>query len=956
MDDNLFFSKLITKDLTAVDSNRRLFEGVLTVEMKDRQGEITVRDELMKVLPIWIARGGPITDTHSNRVVGKGINYASTTVKDSEGKEFAAITIQGEIFKDYELDNEIWNSIKSGKYKGLSFGGATKTDRTPILEKDGSVAYALKDLEQYEVAVCEEPAVPLALITQHNRIAKAMAGNSTDRGDGTMCIRCDKFKCYVKKNGEAFADVTDKNKPQIDPKAEALEADRSQGPNQDNGATYHGTSKVADPNPEETDPKKIMQNAESAGRGNYDMYKGRSVVDSARYAEVEHADVDNLAGTPKLKDEKAMDKDEDLMLDRAGLEEEKKLEYANNEGEGPVRPTNKIVGALAAGADKVLSSAAETGGKIAQEVGTGAAEAIGSGVASYVNGVNSEETCKSDSDNPGGPKYDQTNDTGDKVDRYGNKMPKVMGKKPKTTEEKPQGRMTSRTGEGYKIGNTVETHTMSPAQLRRRESRIGLGQGAKKPYGNKTIVGGKQIQAKSLDVLAATFSVKAGVGLKTPTPSARNIKDENKPGVPGSKVGMNTRNKPAGAYGELTNPKKEHMQHGNVQDAQLSNHEATHLDPEIADKLKQGGCYNTCEVVREYNDKDKKETLCKMEPHFVDEKGDIWYAYKTSHQEDIYDIKDSKQKPGRNAESESEMAALRGNVPHSRVSDNDCPSGSALEQNLRGNFGGRSMGRNNTKPVGAQSITPETAGKLKTNSDNTYTGEPGGGNWGREPGVTREDESKSPQEAIQPKHVNATTNEEGAKGLDKAYGDPQLEANNSEDGVNRKIRLDNDPPAESFETKQKKVNNVAGWKQGESKQKPGVHASTDEHHAMVMGKVPPSRVQGSMSHSNITGTQDDCSELSTHKDVIGGYEAQENAEQHKSVPVDGGGNAGSGGVRAGAAYETSQQDTGAKDNPRKTEERPYTGGEDNATGGSNENFEKSIIIHQLNMEFKNKLI
>ena len=62
--------------------------------MKDRQGEITIRDELLKVLPIWIARGGPITDTHSNRVVGKGINYAATTVTDAEGKTYPAITIQ----------------------------------------------------------------------------------------------------------------------------------------------------------------------------------------------------------------------------------------------------------------------------------------------------------------------------------------------------------------------------------------------------------------------------------------------------------------------------------------------------------------------------------------------------------------------------------------------------------------------------------------------------------------------------------------------------------------------------------------------------------------------------------------------------------------------------------------------------------------------------------------------
>ena len=143
------------KGMDGVNSEERFFEGLLTVQMKDKQGEVTIVDELYKVLPVWMDRGAPITDTHSNRVVGQGINFGSTTVTDSDGKVYPAISVQGEIFKDYELDNEIWNSIKSGKYKGLSFGGATKSNRTPIMQKDGSVAYSLKDLEQYELKIAD---------------------------------------------------------------------------------------------------------------------------------------------------------------------------------------------------------------------------------------------------------------------------------------------------------------------------------------------------------------------------------------------------------------------------------------------------------------------------------------------------------------------------------------------------------------------------------------------------------------------------------------------------------------------------------------------------------------------------------------------------------------------------------------------------------------------------------
>ena len=190
---------LVTKSMTVLDSTdeNRFFEGYLTVEMKDKQGEITVVDELYKVLPIWVDRGAPITDTHSNRVIGKGINFAKTTVEDG-GVTYPAIKITGKIHKNYELDTDIWEKIKSGEYKGLSFGGATKANRVPKVMKDGDIAYALTDLEHYEVAVCRDPAVPLALITEFNSVAKATVP-SEPRGDGKEVIKCNKWGCYVTK-------------------------------------------------------------------------------------------------------------------------------------------------------------------------------------------------------------------------------------------------------------------------------------------------------------------------------------------------------------------------------------------------------------------------------------------------------------------------------------------------------------------------------------------------------------------------------------------------------------------------------------------------------------------------------------------------------------------------------------------------------------------------------------
>ena len=50
--------KLITKSMTILDSTNenRFFEGYLTVEMKDKQGEITMVDELYKAHAFYFTK------------------------------------------------------------------------------------------------------------------------------------------------------------------------------------------------------------------------------------------------------------------------------------------------------------------------------------------------------------------------------------------------------------------------------------------------------------------------------------------------------------------------------------------------------------------------------------------------------------------------------------------------------------------------------------------------------------------------------------------------------------------------------------------------------------------------------------------------------------------------------------------------------------------------------------
>jgi hypothetical protein len=976
MVERLFFSKLVTKDLSAVESNRRLFEGVLTVEMKDRQGEITIRDELLKVLPIWLARGGPITDTHSNRVVGQGINFGSTVVTDDSGNSYPAITIQGEIFNDYELDNEIWEAIKSGKYKGLSFGGATKSNRTPIMQKDGSLAYSLKDLEQYEVAVCEEPAVPLALITQHNEIAKAIAGDVKERGDGTMCIRCDKFKCYIEKdslikieddedddtqvtvldewknethpdkNGKtegirttkndpcwegyeqfgmkeqggrqvpncvkkadekkplnkpfrtpggpkkfavyvrdpktgnvvtvrfgdpnmeikrdsderrssfrarhrcdeqkditsaaywsckmwekrssvtdntnkgdnSFSDTRGPNTPNKDEDAEALENNR--GEPQENGATYHGTS------------------------------KGRTHTCDSDVAEINNVEVgDRPSGQNMVKDDgKAMDVDDDEMLEEADLEE----------------------------VEKLLPAA-------------GAAANVVSQVADSLLG-NEDDLEKADDGI--GRKYGE----GGK-DQFGNPMPKVMRKKPSevdTAQDQPGSRYSTRqTPMGEKKPSTSQ---MSQEQLERRRSGDW-----NKPKQEGPKVGGKKIKpratvthdrdtgqttidssklrrgsmgtttmpteryisgiGKSLDILNLLFKIRTGQKLIT-------AREGGKQGVKDSIVG----NKKLGRLTESetpgnVNPRKESMEHGSVGDASTSNYQATHLDPDVAEKLKYNKEYNTCEVVREYNDSKKKlENKATGEAPYTE--------------------------PGR--------GGFAGREEGETCDKNESTSIHNVNQ---------------PKHVNEPYDDEEAEGVKKDHLERKI---------GMEVELEFTDDEQKAKETVEehlqkdPKHYSRLKNI-----FDKLKNDRAMAANNSEDGVNGKMRLDNDPPAEALN------------------EDPEVEK----------------KVQ--------TGDYGNCSVEVEGKNVDA--EMNPGASLRKDTAIMDPGS-GSGGIRSGASYDNAQQDTGQKDNPRKVKEEEYSGEEDRGslnpkysgeedtvTGATRGNYNKAtLILNDLLLKLKLK--
>ncbi len=194
MGDSFSFSKFVTKGINIEkDDEKRIFSGHIGADIVDRQNEFVATEEILKTMDSWMDCGAPITDSHSNRIVGKGLGY-----EKGEYEGTPTVKISAQIYKRYKLHNDVWKEIKDGVRKGLSIGGSTTTGKNMIV-KDGRAVFELRDLEVYEVAVCKSPANPLAVIDNVNEIAKNCDLTMKSVGDRNI-IQCDTVDCVVNKS------------------------------------------------------------------------------------------------------------------------------------------------------------------------------------------------------------------------------------------------------------------------------------------------------------------------------------------------------------------------------------------------------------------------------------------------------------------------------------------------------------------------------------------------------------------------------------------------------------------------------------------------------------------------------------------------------------------------------------------------------------------------------------
>lgn len=148
----------------------RIFKAWGSVEVRDRENDLLPMDEFKKIMPVIMDRGGILMDQHSNRQVGKLLNYNFKMKQTSEGPKLG-VYLTGKIFKNYEHDDMVWQGIKAGIYKGLSFGGRNKI-KDVVFDKNG-LTNVLTKLEGFEFSLVPGMGNQEATMEEINYLAKS---------------------------------------------------------------------------------------------------------------------------------------------------------------------------------------------------------------------------------------------------------------------------------------------------------------------------------------------------------------------------------------------------------------------------------------------------------------------------------------------------------------------------------------------------------------------------------------------------------------------------------------------------------------------------------------------------------------------------------------------------------------------------------------------------------------
>lgn len=154
-----------------LNNDERLVRSWMSVDVRDKQGDRIPIEAFKKVMNTWFKRGATMIDQHSNRPIGKGLTWKEETHPQS-GKQ--GIILDWQCFKDYDLDDQVWEEVKDGTREGLSIGARAKNiPKLKFNSETGEHEKFIPKIELYEVSPVKGTANQLAQNIAINYLAKS---------------------------------------------------------------------------------------------------------------------------------------------------------------------------------------------------------------------------------------------------------------------------------------------------------------------------------------------------------------------------------------------------------------------------------------------------------------------------------------------------------------------------------------------------------------------------------------------------------------------------------------------------------------------------------------------------------------------------------------------------------------------------------------------------------------
>jgi hypothetical protein len=149
----------------------RLYVTWATVDVRDSQGEIVPIEEVINEEDTYLERGGSITDTHSNNVIGKVLAYK--VMMHPKANKIGVLHL-AKIYNHNKLDDKVWTETVNGERYGSSIGGFSTNDYYAVEPDTGMKTKVRSGFAHTETAnVLGDPANPFATNEAFSLVAKS---------------------------------------------------------------------------------------------------------------------------------------------------------------------------------------------------------------------------------------------------------------------------------------------------------------------------------------------------------------------------------------------------------------------------------------------------------------------------------------------------------------------------------------------------------------------------------------------------------------------------------------------------------------------------------------------------------------------------------------------------------------------------------------------------------------